>query len=39
MSPKKVWLTVAAGVLVAGVVVTLVVVLGIGALSIFVKRV
>jgi len=39
MSPRKVWLAVAAGVLVAGVVVTLVVVLGIGALSIFVKRV
>lgn len=39
MSPRKTWLAVAAGVVVAGVVVTLVVTLGVSALSLFVKRV
>jgi uncharacterized membrane protein len=39
MSPRRSCLAIAAGVLVAGIVVTLVVQLGIGALSLFVKRV
>ncbi len=39
MSPRKSWLAVAGGVLIAGVIVTLVVTLGISALSVFVKRV
>jgi uncharacterized membrane protein len=39
MSPRKSWLAVAVGVLIAGVVVTMVVTLGLTALSFFVKRV
>jgi uncharacterized membrane protein len=38
MSPRKTWIAVAVGVLIAGVIVTLVFTLGVSALSFFVKR-